>query len=89
MLKIERINFFFENAIRGGPKSRYPPSEIFENAIRGGGPNKWFPPSQNFKKVEMSPPPLYCGLESMFMCAYHGFTPSYITSLNNIDGSKY
>ena len=56
MLKIERINFFFENAIRGGgPKSRYPPSEIFKNAIRGG-PNKWFPPSQNFKKVEMSPP---------------------------------
>ena len=43
MLKIERINFFFENAIRGGgPKSRYPPpSEIFKNAIRGG-PNKWF-----------------------------------------------
>ena len=61
MLKIERINFFFENAIRGGgPKIRYPPSEIFENAIRGG-PNKWFPPSQNFKKVEMSPPPLILG----------------------------
>ena len=61
MLKIERINFFFENAIRGGPKSRYPPSEIFKNAIRGG-PNKWFPPSQNFKKVEMSPPPYIRGL---------------------------
>ena len=36
MLKIERINFFFENAIRGrGPYSGPPPSEIFENVIKG------------------------------------------------------
>ena len=36
MLKVEIIKLFVENVIRGGPKSRYPPSEIFENAIRGG-----------------------------------------------------
>ena len=55
MLKIERINFFFENAIRGGPKSRYPPSEIFKNAIRGG-PNKWFPLPKFQKSGNVSPP---------------------------------
>ena len=35
MLKVEIINFFVENGLKGGPISGPPPSETFENAIRG------------------------------------------------------
>ena len=46
-----------ENAIRGGPNSGPPPSEIFENAI-WGGPNKEFPPPKILKKWNGSPHPI-------------------------------
>ena len=49
----------------GGPKSRYPPSEIFENAIRGG-PNKWFPPPKISKKWKCLPPPYIRDLRVFF-----------------------
>ena len=53
-MKVEIINFFVENGIRGGPNSGPAPSETFENAIRGGGPNKEFPLRKSPKRG-MSP----------------------------------